>query len=60
MTQLPLGVMKNMTVGENTNHCGVESTQDEMRKNVANSDLESASGDCLTCSDTEKVAIRTA
>ena len=44
----------------NTDHCGDESTQDESRENVADSDLESASGGCLTCSDTEEVAIRTA
>ena len=42
-----------------TNHCGDESTQDELRENAADSYLESASGDWLTCLDTEEVAIRT-
>ena len=45
---------------DNTDHCGDESTQDESRENTADSDLESASGDCLTCLDMEEVAIRTA
>ena len=44
---------------DHTDHCGDVSTQDELRQNAADSDLESASGDCLTCSDTEEVAIRT-
>ena len=42
-----------------TDYCGNKSNQDELRENAANFDLESASGDCLTCSDTEEVAIRT-
>ena len=29
------------------------------RENVANSDMDSASGDCLTCLDTDEVIIRT-
>ena len=41
-------------------HSGDESTQDESRENAADSDLESSSGDCLTCSDMEELAIRTA
>ena len=45
---------------DNTNDSGDNSTQDEFRENAANSDLESALGDCLTCLDTEEVAIRTA
>ena len=45
--------------GDNTNHCGNESTQNELRENTADSDLESAFGDCLTCLNTEEVAIRT-
>ena len=45
---------------ENTDHSGDESTQDELRENAANSDLKLASGDCLTCSDTEELAIRMA
>ena len=44
---------------DNTDHCGDNSNQDESRKKVANSNLESASGVCLTCLDTEEVAIRT-
>ena len=44
----------------NTDHGGDESTQDESRENAADSDLELASGDCLTCSDTEEPAIRMA
>ena len=40
-----------------TDHCHDESTQDESRDNTADSDLESSSGDCLTCLDTEEVAI---
>ena len=45
---------------DNTDHCGDKSTQDKLRENAADSDLESASGDCLTCSDMEEVAIRSA
>ena len=45
---------------DDADHCGDESTQDELRENVADSDLESASGDCLTCSDTDEVTIRSA
>ena len=45
---------------DNTNHSDKESTQEESRENAADSDLESASGDCLTCSDMEEVAVRTA
>ena len=45
---------------DNTDHSGNESTQEESRKNAADSDLESASGGCLTYSDMEEVAIRTA
>ena len=44
----------------NTDHCGDKSTKDELRENAANSDLELASGNCLTCSDMEEVAIRKA
>ena len=40
-----------------TDHGGNESTQDELRENAADSDLESASGDCLTWSDME-LAVR--
>ena len=45
---------------DNTDHSGKKSTKDELREKTADSDLELASGDCLTCSDTEEVAIRTA
>ena len=45
---------------DNSNYCGGKSTQDESIDNAADSDLESASGDCLSCLDTEEVAIRTA
>ena len=45
---------------DNTNHWGDESTQDKSRENVADSDLESASGDCITCSDMGEVATRNA
>ena len=45
---------------DNADHCGEESTQDQSRENAVNSDLESASGDCLTCLDTDDVAVRTA
>ena len=44
---------------DNTDHGGNESTQDESRENAADSDLELASGDCLTCSDMKEMAIRT-
>ena len=54
------GSMEEHNSKDNTNHCGDESTQDELRENAIDSDLESASGDCLTCSDMEEVAIRTA
>ena len=46
--------------GDKTNHCSDKSTQNELSENVVNSDLESASGNCLTCLDTEEVAVRTA
>ena len=45
---------------DNTDHSSDESTQDESRENAADSDLEWASGDCLTCSDMEELAIRMA
>ena len=45
---------------DNTDQGGNESTQDKLRENAANSDLESASGHCLNCSDTDEVAVRTA
>ena len=45
---------------DNTNHCGDESTHDKLRENVADSDLKSAAGDCLTCLDSEEVAVITA
>ena len=54
------GSIEEHACGDNTNHCGDESTQDGLRENVANSNLESASWHCLTCSDTEEVSIRTA
>ena len=60
MAWLPLGSTGEHDSEDNTDHCGDESNQDESRENAANSDLESASGDCLTCLDTEEVAIRTA
>ena len=44
---------------DNTGHCGDESDQDKSREKTANSNLESASGNCLTCLDTEEVAVRT-
>ena len=47
-------------VSEDDMDCGDQSAQDESRENVANSDLKSTSGDCLTSLDTEEVAIRTA
>ena len=34
---------------DNTDHSADESTQYKSRENTADSDLESASGDCLTC-----------
>ena len=40
---------------DNTNHCGDKSNQDESRENAANSNLESAHGDCFTCLQTEQV-----
>ena len=45
---------------DNTDYCGDESTQDELRENMADSNLESASGDCLSCLDTKEVVIRNA
>ena len=42
---------------ESDKHSGVSSKSDASRENVANSDMESASGDCLTCSDTDEVTI---
>ena len=44
---------------DKTDYCGDESNQDESRENTADSSLESASRDCLTCLDTEEVTIRT-
>ena len=48
------------TEEDNTDHSGNESTQDKSRENAADSDLELASVDCLTCSDVEEVVVRTA
>ena len=45
---------------DNTHQSGDGSTQDELRENAADSDLESASSDCPSCSDMEKLAIRKA
>ena len=42
-----------------TNHSGTSSDSDTSRENVADSDMESASGDCVTCLDTDEVTIRT-
>ena len=43
----------------NANHSGASSDLDASRENVANSDMESASGDCFMCLDTDEVTIRT-
>ena len=42
------------------NHSGALSDSGTSRENVAESDMESASGDCIMCSDTDEVTIRTA
>ena len=42
------------------NHSRASSNLNASRENVADSDMESASGDCITCSDTDEVTIRTA
>ena len=39
---------------------GASSKSDAFRENVANSNMDSASEDCLTCSDMDEVAIRMA
>ena len=44
---------------DNTDHYGDESNQHESRENASNSNFKSASGNCLTCLDTEEVAVRT-
>ena len=41
------------------NHNGASSDSDASRENVAYSDRDSASGDCLTCWDIDEVTIRT-
>ena len=43
-----------------TNHSGTLSDSDVSRENVADSDMESASGDCITCLNIDVVTIRTA
>ena len=43
-----------------TNHSGTSSNPDTSRDNAADSDMESASGDCFMCSDTDEVTIRVA
>ena len=42
------------------NHSGASSDSDASRENVANSNIDLASGDGITCSDTDEVIIRTA
>ena len=54
-----LGSTGEHDIEDNTNHCGDKSNQDESRENTANSNLELASVNCLTFSDTEEVAVRT-
>ena len=44
----------------NTDYCGDKSNQAKLRENVADSNLESACWDCLTCLDTKEMAIKTA
>ena len=41
------------------NHSGTSSDSNVFRENVADSDMESASGDCISCLDTDEVTIRT-
>ena len=48
---------KEQNSGNSIDHGGDKSTQDELRENTANSDLESASGDYITCSDIELAII---
>ena len=43
-----------------TNHSRTSSNSDTSRENVADSDMKSASGDCLIWSDTDEVTVRTA
>ena len=44
---------------ENTaDHSGTSSDSDASRENVVNSDMETASRDCVICSDTDEVIIR--
>ena len=45
---------------DNTDHSGDKSTQEKLRENAADSDLELAWGDCLTCTDMEEVVARMA
>ena len=57
MTRLPLGVLKNMTLRTTPINVVMSLPKNESRVNVANSNLKSASGDYLTCSDTAQVAV---
>ena len=50
---------KDQDSESSANHSGTSSNSDMSRENVANSDMESASGDCVTCSDKDNVTIRT-
>ena len=42
------------------NHSGASSDLDPSRENMANSNMESGSWDCITCPETDEVTIRTA
>ena len=50
----------NLDTDSSANHSGTSSNSDVSRVNVANSDIESASGDWFTCLDTDEVTVRTA
>ena len=60
MVWVPPGVLKSTTARTTPITVAMSQPQDKLRENAANSDLEEDSGDCLTCSDMEEVAVRTA
>ena len=51
---------RNQDSESDANHSRAWSDSDVSRETVANSDMESASGDCIMCSDTDEVTVRTA
>ena len=50
---------RDQDIENSTNHSGTSLNWNAFRENMINSDMESAFGDCVTCSDTDKVTITT-